>query len=136
MSYRTIRLAQQATWPKVRESLALHRASRAALRDGAAPTAMAARDARKPWDRVVMEETVWAIAKANQLASPEAAEVIRAARAWAAVGPIGDDYGDDPEDIALYEAVQALVSTPSEVPDEKVLTDSDLTRTVHNNTPN
>jgi len=122
MSYRTIRQAQQVAWPKVKQSLGLHKASRAALRHGEHGSAMEVRDARKSWDRVVMDETVWAIAKADLLASPEHAAVIQAARNWAKLGPIGSDWGDSDEDIALYNAVQALATAPSEIPSDELLT--------------
>ena len=130
MSYRTIRQAQQAIWPRVKISLGLHRASRAALRNGRGGkvTAMQERDARKSWDRIVMDEAVWALAKADLLASPEQAAVITAAREWVRiVGPdvvLDRQAGDDDPTIAadwkLYQAVQALATAPMNPVDERL----------------
>lgn len=110
MSYRTIRSAQQAVWPAVKDSIARHAASRRAVKEDPAVATVAARNrARKPWDRVVAEETVWAIAKADLLATPEQAAVIEAAREWARSWPTDLDLDD--EEVALYTAVQALATS-------------------------
>lgn len=114
MSFRTVRDAQQATWPRIRESLDRHRASRDLIKaDPNATTAALAR-ARKPWSRVVAEETVWAIAKEDLLATQQHAAVIQAAREWAASwaneGPPTLADGDDPCDVVLYAAVQNLAT--------------------------
>lgn len=112
MSFKTIRSAQREVWPAVQESLDINRQQRAAVAndpDGA--TTAAKKRASTPWNRVVANETVFAIAKADLLATPEQAAVIEAARKWA--DSFGDDpptnpLHDDPDDIALYEAIEAL----------------------------
>lgn len=130
MSFRTITKAQQAVWPLVQQSLRLHRASRQAYRRGEPVSAKAAQNAERSWDRIVMEETVWATAKSDLLLTPATRAVIEAARAWAKVGPISDDYGDDPEDIALYKAVQELAVDPEGFPAEESLTPVEAPRNV------
>lgn len=118
MSYRTVASAQQAVWPKVRESLRLHRASRAAAARGEALSNMEKRDARKSMEHIAANETVWAIAKADLLNSPEQAAVLRAARVWAkAIGPylINEPHNAEPEEHELYRAVQELATDPSEI---------------------
>jgi hypothetical protein len=121
MSYRTIREAQKTIWPAVQESLERHRAARRAIEADPRSASTAARvRANRPWNRVVAEETVWAVAKADLLNTPEDAAVIRAAREWAR--DIGPDLKSDPDDFEdadhkLYRAVQALVATP-EIPDD------------------
>lgn len=115
MSFRTIRHAQSAVWPTVRESLEMHKKSRDATKNNPRATRSAQSRARIPWSRVVANETVWAVAKQGLLASEEAAAVITAAKAWVqdwesqGVVPNLRD-GDDKTDIALYEAVQALAT--------------------------
>lgn len=119
MSYQTIRAAQQAVWPAVGRSLALHRGHREAAHANPRLVSAAARArARVPWNRVVANETVWAIAKADLLNTPEQADVLRAARAWVKSwsNPPRDPV-DLPEDIELYRAVQALV-TVLDIPDD------------------
>lgn len=121
MTYRTIRDAQQAIWPAVQASIERHRASREKVKlDGRAATAAAQARARVPWNRVVANEAVWAIAKADLLATKEQAAVVQAAREWAKSW--GDDFADMvPADEKLYDAVQVLVATPS------IDTEEDLT---------
>lgn len=122
MSYRTIRDAQQAIWPAVQASIERHRASREKVKlEGRAATAAAQARARVPWNRVVANEAVWAIAKADLLATKEEAAVVQAAREWAASWE--DALSDmDPElDRPLYDAVQALIATPN------IDTEEDLT---------
>lgn len=121
MSFQTIRHAQAAIWPRVSASLKLHRAHRENL--PANPTAAALARAKKPWDRVVAEEAVWALAKEDLLLTEEARAVIRAARVWAAVDVSRvDDATLDRIDDVLYDAVQALATAPSEIPAEEALT--------------
>jgi ribonuclease D len=116
MSYRTIRDAQQATWPAVQASLERHKASRAATEAlGKAATAAAKARARTPWNRVVANETVWALAKADLLNSKEQAAVLTAAREWAHdLGPELLSYPDDFDQVEhnLYRAVQVLIASP------------------------
>jgi hypothetical protein len=116
MSYRTIRDAQQAIWPAVQKSIELHKASRATTEAlGKAATAAAKARARVPWNRVVVNETVWAIAKADLLNSSEQATVLTAAKLWAHdLGPEITSYPDDfePVEHALYRAIQAWVASP------------------------
>lgn len=121
MSYRTIRSAQSAVWPAVVQSLRLRRAQRDAALAADNPTRAAATRARLPWNRVVMDETVWAIAKADLLNTPEQAAVIAAAREWVrVVGPDLVKYPEDfePVDFKLWDAVQALAAVPENFPDE------------------
>ena len=118
MSYRTIREAQKTIWPAVQESLERHRAARRAIEADPRSASTAARvRANRPWNRVVAEETVWAVAKADLLNTPEDAAVIQAARAWARSWSSPPDEHDEKEDRALYAAVQALAATP-EIPDD------------------
>lgn len=112
MSFQTIRSAQQTIWPKVRESLDHIRVAREAVTKDSTPAAQAR--ARIPWNHVVANEAVWAIAKSDLLATPEAAAVVTAAREWlATTGPdmaeFPEDY--DPIDFALRDAVQAYVTS-------------------------
>lgn len=121
MSFRTIRSAQQAIWPRVWESLERHRHSRKLVADNPKAHGAAARSrANVPWNRVVANETIWAIAKADLLNTPEQADVLTAARAWAKswqdCGPPSSST-DDQTDIDLYNAVQKLASF-AEIPDE------------------
>jgi hypothetical protein len=120
MTFRDIRHAQQRIWPAVQDSIARHTAARDALTVDSSTAAKAR--ARKPWNRVVMEESVWAMAHEDLLATPEAAEVVRAAKEWAASWPEPpEENGSDPEaltDCALYQAVQALASSLAAVPDD------------------
>lgn len=111
MSFRSIRNAQSAVWPTVKDSLRRVRASRALVaKDPSKASKSALQRARIPWDRVVANETVWAIARADLLATQAQAEVIHAARLWAkSWDPEPPAVGrDDPEDVDLYAAVQAL----------------------------
>jgi hypothetical protein len=139
MSFQTIRQAQQRAWPRVRESLGIRKAQREAVHaDPATATAAATARARIPWNRVVADETVWALAKEDLLNTPEDAEVIKAARAWAASWPNGQpptSDTDEPEDTALYAAVQALGASLRTI-DDKVLTDTDIARNVSTNKNN
>ncbi len=116
MSFRDIRSAQKAVWPAVVESLRLRRAQRDAVHERPdLATAAATARARLPWNRVVADETIWAIAKADLLATPEHAAVVRAAREWLrVVGPDMAKYPQDfePADFALRDAVQNLASAP------------------------
>lgn len=110
MSYRTVRQAQNAVWPPVRQSLELHQASRRAGREGKALSRMEERDNAKSWNRVVSEETIWAIAKADLLSTPEHAAVIKAAKAWASsCNEMGLTLSDlDTQERALFDALQEL----------------------------
>ena len=112
MSFKTVRQGQNTVWPTVRESLRLHQASRAAAREGKKLSRMEERDNAKSWNRVVSEETVWAIARADLLASPEHAAVIQAAIKWTAgLEPLGLTPDDlDTDERALYDAVQTYVA--------------------------
>src|SRR5688500_13896065 len=108
MSYKTIRRAQQAVWPAVKDSLEMQKASRQLVaEDPRGATASARSRAQKPWNKVVSEETVWAIAKADLLATPEQAAVIQAARRWAKSWEPLDLEDMDYEDRLLYRAIQA-----------------------------
>jgi hypothetical protein len=120
MSYRDIRNAQQAVWPAIVASLDRHRASRLAIRRDPNPTVAAAARSRKPWDRVVAEETVWTLAKADLLCLPEQAAVVKAAKEWAAswMSLPPNPEVDEEADVALYAAVQALATAPANLPDE------------------
>lgn len=131
MSFRTVRDAQQATWPRIRESLDRHRLSRDAVKADPHPTTAALARARKPWSRVVAEEAVWAVAKEDLLATEQHAAVIQAARAWAKTFPEKPSLaeGDEPEDIALYEAVQTL-ATQFDPPADEDLPNELLSATV------
>lgn len=111
MSYQTIRKAQQVIWPNVKRSIELVAAHRRAVHENPeVATAAAKARAHIPWNRVVANEAVWAIAKADLLNSPEQAAVIQAAREWARTAPFGFDM--DNEERALYSAVQALATAP------------------------
>jgi len=136
MSFQTITKAQQAVWPAVKQSLRLHRLSRQAYHRGDPVTAKAAQNAERSWDRIVMEETVWAVAKADLLSVPSVAELVKAARAWAALGVVSKDLGDSDEDIALYKAVQDLATDPAAFPAEETLTPVEAPRTVPSTTQN
>lgn len=112
MSFQTIRSAQQTIWPKVRESLDRIRVAREAVTKDSTPAAQAR--ARIPWNHVVANEAVWAIAKSDLLATPEAAAVVTAAREWlATTGPDMAEFPElyDPIDFALRDAVQAYVTS-------------------------
>lgn len=123
MSYKTVRHAQNAVWPTVRESLRLHQASRAAAWEGKKLSRMEERDAKKSWNRVVSEETVWAIARSDLLASPEEAAVLAAAKQW--LRDVGPEMIEYPEEFGfadrkLRDAVQAL-ATSFDPPDDEAL---------------
>lgn len=112
MSFQTIRSAQQTIWPKVRDSLDRIRASREAVNENSTSAAKAR--ARVPWNHVVANEAVWAIAKSDLLATPEAAAVVTAAREWlATTGPDMAEFPElyDPIDFALRDAVQNYVAS-------------------------
>ncbi len=113
MSFKTVRHAQNAVWPTVRESLRLHQASRAAAREGKTLSSMEQRDAKKSWNRVVSEETVWAIARSDLLGSPEVAAVVQAAKDWVtSCRDLGLEPSDlDTQERALYDAVQSLAAS-------------------------
>jgi hypothetical protein len=121
MSYYTVRSAQKAIWPAVAASIERHRLSRAQTeKDGVLATAAARARARVPWNRVVANETVWALAKADLLATPEQAAVLSAAKAWTKswqgqAPSLADGYEQD--DVQLYRAVQALL-TVVDIPDD------------------
>lgn len=132
MSFKTVRHAQNTVWPSVRESLRLHQASRAAAREGKKLSSMEERDAKKSWNRVVSEETVWAIAKSDLLASPEAAAVVDAAKQWLRdVGPEMIEYPNDFgfADRKLRDAVQSLAAS-FDPPDDEALQLSPKSATV------
>lgn len=113
MSYRTVRQAQNAVWPPVRKSLELHQASRRAAREGQQLSRMEERDNAKSWNRVVSEETIWAIAKADLLSTPEHAAVVKAAKDWVtSCRDLGLDVSDlDAQERALYDSVQSLAAS-------------------------
>ena len=130
MSFRTVREAQQALWPTVRESLDRHRELRDRVKaDRNATTAAQAR-ARKPWSRVCSEETVWAAAKADRLATDLQVELVKAARAWYACGPDASDEELDAADGALSRAVGAYLTDLSTIDDTESLPDEVLSATV------
>lgn len=121
MSYRTIREAQKTVWPRVRESLDRHRASREAVANDPFASSAAQTRAKVPWNRVVADETVWAIAKADLLSSPDQAAVLTKARNWAR--DVGRDIAAHPQDFEhtdreLYRAIQAWLATLEEIPDD------------------
>jgi len=140
MSYRTVASAQKTVWPAVKKSLRLHRLSRQAVACGAEVSAKARQNADRSWDRIVMEETIWATAKADLLASPEHAALVQAARNWAktwkSTPPSVADHDDDPADVALYKAIQDLATSPSDFPVEETLTPVEAPRTVTSTTKN
>jgi len=107
MSFRHIRHTQTDVWSKIQASLKIHRASRKAIEKGEFATHAARRNAGRPWDRIVVEETVWTLAKDGKLATEESAAVIKAAQEWARTGPIDLSELDEAER-ALYDAVQAF----------------------------
>jgi len=133
MSFRDIRHAQAEIWPDVQESIRLQDASReAAQRHPHDLTKSARRRAKVDRDRVIANETVWAIAKANALATPEAAKVIEAARAWLADhGPAMVRYPEDYEesDFQLRDALNAYATT-FHIDDDEGLTGEQLLATV------
>lgn len=112
MSFVDIRHAQQEIWPQVQQSLDLHRAHREAVKadpNGATPAARAR--ARRPWNRVVADEAVWAMAKSDRLLTDEQSAVIRAAKEWARVWAAEDDINEmTPDEKDLYAAVQTLAT--------------------------
>lgn len=111
MSFRTIRQAQTSVWPAVKKSIELQKAARDEVRENPRGATRAAQTrAALPWNRVVANETVWAIAKADLLMTPEHAGVIDAAREW--VASWDEDILDDmdAEERRLYAAVQALAT--------------------------
>jgi hypothetical protein len=111
VSFKTIRDTLTTVWPQVRESLDRVRESRDAVRanPGAASVSAQTR-ARRSWNKVVAEETIWAIAKADLLTTPQEREVLEAAKdwyyAWGGIGPRHDD-----EDYELYGVVEKLLTT-------------------------
>lgn len=119
MSFKTIRDAVSTVAPTVRESLEIHRAKREEVRANPEAHSPAARTrAQRGWNRVVIEETVWAIAKNDLLASPEQRAVIEAAKAWAQTWQndvVPNPEHDDPADCALFDAVMALVREEEDV---------------------
>lgn len=133
MSFKDIRHVQQDVWPDVERSVRLQDASReAALRDPRGLTKSALRRSKMDRDRVIADETVWAIARADLLATPEAAGVIQAARAWLKVmGPCMADFPQDyePVDFALRNALNAYAAA-FYISDDEDLTDEQLVATV------
>jgi hypothetical protein len=112
VSFKTIREVQNAVWPVVRDSLDRVRESREATKKNPQATESARTRARKPWNRVICEETVWAIAKANMLATPKERAVIDAAQEWyCSWGGFGPE-AEDKEDTELYEAVEKFLTQP------------------------
>lgn len=115
MSFKNIRAVQQQIWPMVRDSIDRVRDSRKAVEaNPAGATSAALTRARKPWNKVVMEETVWAIAKSDLLITPEERTVLDRAIEWAeswdkADGP--PDEMDAQEDCDLHLAVQELLTS-------------------------
>lgn len=113
MSFKTIRHASQQIWPSVAESLDIHRKQRATVKaDPRGATTSAKARADRPWNRVVSEETVWALAKADLLLDEEQQAVLKAAKEWARSWEDGPPTlrEDNLEDVELYSAVQALAS--------------------------
>lgn len=123
MSFQTIRSAQQTIWPKVRDNLDRIRAAREAVTKDSTPAAQAR--ARIPWNHVVANEAVWALAKSDLLASPEQAKVIEVSRRWlATTGPDMAQYPEDydPIDFELRDAINTYVATlVSEIDDTEGL---------------
>lgn len=110
MSFLTIRRAQQTIWPLVKDSLELHKESREATRNNPNATNAAKTRARVPWDRVVANEAVWALAKSDLLATPAEAKVIEAAVKWAETMPEEDVDHLDQEEADLLLAVEELTA--------------------------
>lgn len=112
MAFIDIRHAQQEVWPAVQQSLDLHRAHREAVKaDPNGATSAAKARARKTWNRVVADEAVWAIAKADRLLTDETSAVIKAAKEWARIWAAEDDINEmTPDEKALYDAVQTLAT--------------------------
>jgi hypothetical protein len=111
VSFKTIREVQNTVWPVVRDSLDRVRESREATKKNPNATESARTRARKPWNKVVSEETVWAIAKADLLATPRERAVIQAAVEWYKTWGQGlpPDSNDPQEDCDLHLAVQELL---------------------------
>lgn len=121
MNFKAIRHTQQDVWPTVRDSLDRVRKARDLVKNDPHASPASVTRSKIHWNRVVANETVWAIAHANLLATPEQAAVIEAAKAWVQtwkeegmVPSTGE--GDHVTDVNLYRAVQELVAT-FEVPD-------------------
>ena len=109
MRFQTIRSAQQTIWPKVRDNLDRIRVARESVTKDS--TAAAQARARVPWNHVVANEAVWAIAKSDLLATPEQAAVVQAAKRWVATWDESDLSTMDGEERALYRAVQAYAAS-------------------------
>lgn len=124
MSFNTIRHAQKEIWPSVLKSIKLIQASRDAVRkDPHSATRAATTRAHRPWNQVVANEAVWAIAKADLLCTPEQQAVVKAAREWAKmIGPDLAKYPQDyePEDFALRDAVNSLALSFTASEDEEL----------------
>lgn len=111
---RLVRATSSAIWPAVKVSLEIRTAQRKAVaKDPDAFTPAARARAERSWTRVVLEESLWTLAKQGLLCSEEQQNVVEAARAWArswinADGP--PDSMDAQEDQDLYAAIQALAS--------------------------
>lgn len=134
MSFKDIRHVQQDVWPDVERSVKLQDASRVAGErlDPRVLSKSARNRLRIPRDRVIADETVWAIARADLLAVPEAAEVIRAAREWLKVmGPCMAEFPEDyePVDFVLRDALNAY-ATIFHIDNDENLTDEQLVGTV------
>jgi hypothetical protein len=114
----SIRHAQQRAWPAVRASLIRVRASRdVVLRDPHNATTAALARAKRNWDHVVADETVWALAKDGLLATEENAAVVRAAQAWVRTWDLQELATMDGEERALYEAVQLFSASLRDMSD-------------------
>jgi len=110
VSFKTIRDTLTTVWPQVRESLDRVRESRDAVRanpDGASSSAQTR--ARRSWNKVVAEETIWAIAKADLLTTPQERKALETLKdwyyTWGGFGP-----GPDDEDYELYGVAEKLLT--------------------------
>lgn len=111
---RQVRQTASAVWPAVKTSLDIVNANRkAVLADPGSATPAALSRARRPWSRVVLEESLWALGRQGYLCSPEQAAVIQAAQDWVKSWPkdLPPDDNDPEEDRVLYDAVQVLAAT-------------------------
>lgn len=117
MTFQSIRHAQQRVWPAVQKSLVLVRAQRDAVRNDRHPSKSAEARAKIPWNRVVANETVWALAKDDMLATEEQAAVVAAARAWVTTWEEDGLSSMDEQERALYDAVQALAGSLRDMSD-------------------
>jgi hypothetical protein len=114
MNHKAIRHIQQTAWPAVRDSLERVKAARALANQHPERVSQSARNrARISWNRCIADETVWALVKADLIATPEQQAVVKAAKEWVASWKRDGEApslstGDHRTDVDLYNAVQEL----------------------------